>query len=142
MNSVVATVLVVLLGLVPVTLLLFALARQVRTGVVLLALGTTVFAAVALEASPWTARVPAEAQRWVSNWSDSPEAVRTNEGQCAALLEASTTHGLLLDNSDPARPVVAASLWKQLPEYVRNVIEQCLRDTRRNRQGDFEVVER
>jgi hypothetical protein len=48
------------------------------------------------------------------------------DGQCAQAIDLLTANHVILDRSDPSRPVVDREIWRQLPPSVRDAVTTCL----------------
>ena len=61
---------------------------------------------------------------------DLQSASLSGAGECTRIMQALTDSGIVIDRNDPARLVVAKSLWDQLPQTVREVAQTCAEQSR------------
>lgn len=64
--------------------------------------------------------------------------------ECANVIDAVQEAGLLLDRTNPSRPVVRQAMWSRLPIEARQAIEVCLETSRPApaRRTSMTIVER
>lgn len=138
MSGTVASILLLLLF--AIALLPLAIAYRVRRAAVPATLFSAAIVSFALlyHANPFAAPVRVREVRSAVGAQSDPE------NQCANVIDAVREAGLLLDRSNPSRPVVRQAMWSRLPIEAKQAVEACLESTRpaQARQSAMEIVER
>ncbi len=138
MSTLTATLAILALHAAVLAPLAFALVRPKATAPILSCSAVLLLGILFYQASPF-ARPAVDSAALVL-----PDMAAQMSDRCEQILTAVDEGGVLLDRSDPSRPVVSREFWRHVPQNIRQAIESCLDQARPGgpEQGAIEFIQR
>ncbi len=124
MSTLTATLAILALHAAVLAPLAFALARPKATVPILSCGGALLLAVLFLQANPF-ARPAVDPAALVL-----PDVAAQMSDRCGQILAAVDEGGVVIDRSDPARPIVSREVWRHVPQNIRQAIQSCLEQMR------------